>query len=649
MHFTQIVELIIGSYFIAAITWSYSLLISAHRQLKREDRPKLTSWPSVTVLIPAYNEELCIVSAVEQVLYMNYPGELTVSICDDGSTDNTLSLIQSHFGNNSRVSVVSQPNGGRAAAVNGALAKATGKYVVATDADTIIDTTSFQKIIYKMETDPTLEAVGGSILLSNNVERRLSHLPVIGRAPTGFLAGTQAVEYIRAFLYGRLGLNKLGGNVIISGAFGVFRRETVLRLGGWDKNTVAEDFEMTVKIRHAGGKVLFIPDPTAWTEVPNDLRSLSSQRERWHRGLSQIMWRWGKKVMFRPSQKSLGMVTMPTYFVFEWLAPFIELAGYLLIISHAISGNLSLTSAMVLSIAYVMWVLLSIMSIRMEQKHFNRYRGSHDTARLVFFALVEPLWYRPLTVYWRLKGWIRSMTGTNSWGKMKRRGFVALIGLMVLPTILSAQTVSGYARMESGTNVPARTDIYVSSLYNTTSVDLHAATRLGFTDIAFGASTLNAIGNTFLVGGAVAISPNATLLPEYSIGASAGFRSNPIVNVTTVTFKSFTTQDVWSASNTTDYYTGRWIVSPSFGMTNVSETWYIKLSTAYTVNQWTVTAYGITGNELLDFPQFVAPVSEVGTIVKHQIGNGWITAGMGYGTRDGEWYVAPVIGGGIKF
>jgi cellulose synthase/poly-beta-1,6-N-acetylglucosamine synthase-like glycosyltransferase len=375
MHLVQIVEWIIGSYFVAAITWSYSLLISAHRQLKREDKPILVSWPSVTVLIPAYNEELCIVSAVEQVLYMNYPGELNVSICDDGSTDNTLSLIQTRFGDNPRVSVVSQPNGGRAAAVNGALANATGKYVVATDADTIIDTTSFQKIIYKMETDSTLEAVGGSILLSNNVIRRLSHLPVVGRAPTQFLAGTQAVEYIRAFLYGRLGLNKLGGNVIISGAFGVFRRETVLRLGGWDKNTVAEDFEMTVKIRHAGGKVLFIPDPTAWTEVPNDLRSLSSQRERWHRGLSQIMWRWGKKVMFRPSQKSLGMVTMPTYFVFEWLAPFIELSGYMLIVSHAVSGNLSWTSAIVLSIAYVMWVMLSVMSIRMEQKHFNRYRG----------------------------------------------------------------------------------------------------------------------------------------------------------------------------------------------------------------------------------------------------------------------------------
>jgi cellulose synthase/poly-beta-1,6-N-acetylglucosamine synthase-like glycosyltransferase len=407
--------------------------------------------PSISLLAPAYNEEATIAESVRSQLGLYYPN-LEVVVVNDGSRDRTLEVLIAAFDlapihpiyrrtvdcapvvglYRSRLHtglvVVDKQNGGKADALNAALNVAQGDLVCAIDADTLIEPDALQRMVRPFLVEDDVIAAGGTIRVANGCSIRGGRVSEV-RAPRGALGGFQVIEYLRAFLFGRLGWNRLGGNLIISGAFGLFRRSAVLAAGGYAHDTVGEDMELVARLRRrsreagGSGKVAFIPDPVAWTEAPESLRVLGRQRDRWHRGLADVLWRH-RAVLGRPRYGVLGMVVFP-YFVFvELLAPVVEavaLAG--LVVGLAIGAVNTSFALLFFLVAYGLGLCLAAFTIALEELSFHRYERVSDRALLLVWALLENFGYRQLTVVWRLRGLARFLRGRKDWGTMARRGF----------------------------------------------------------------------------------------------------------------------------------------------------------------------------------------------------------------------------------
>jgi cellulose synthase/poly-beta-1,6-N-acetylglucosamine synthase-like glycosyltransferase len=250
------------------------------------------------------------------------------------------------------------------------------------------------------------------------------------RAPRTFLAGIQAVEYLRAYLFGRLGWNKLGGNLIISGAFGLFRRDAMIAAGGYAPDTVGEDMEIVVRLRRRAyeqkrpHRVAFVPDPVAWTEVPESARVLARQRDRWHRGLADVLWRH-RVMLFNPRYGSVAFIGYP-YFVFvELLAPVLEAVGLVGTAIGLFLGVVNVPFAILFFfLAYGYGAVLTLATLLLEEVSFRRYSTMRDRLLLVFWALIENFGYRQRTVVWRVRGIWKYLRGRKDWGAMERRGLV---------------------------------------------------------------------------------------------------------------------------------------------------------------------------------------------------------------------------------
>ena len=234
---------------------------------------------------------------------------------------------------------------------------------------------------------------------------------------------------MRAFLFGRLGWNGLGGNLIISGAFGLFRRDAMLRAGGYAQDTVGEDMELIVKLRcqmYEEGrphKVAFIPDPVAWTEAPDMLRILSSQRDRWHRGLADVLWRY-RHVFFNRRYGVMGLFVYPYFFFVEFLAPVLEAVGVItLLVGLAVGAVNGPFAALFFAAAYGYGMLLTMLTLLLEEIFYHRYQSWQDRVWLITWTILENFGYRQLTVLWRLRGLIKFLRGQKGWGAMERRGF----------------------------------------------------------------------------------------------------------------------------------------------------------------------------------------------------------------------------------
>jgi cellulose synthase/poly-beta-1,6-N-acetylglucosamine synthase-like glycosyltransferase len=243
------------------------------------------------------------------------------------------------------------------------------------------------------------------------------------------LPGVQTIEYVRAFLFGRMGWNSFGGNLVISGAFGLFRRDQVTESGGYLHDTVGEDMELIVRLRRQayeeGGpdKVIFVPDPVAWTEAPGRVKDLAGQRDRWHRGLADTMWRH-RRVLLNPRYGTLGLLAFPYFFFVELLAPLVEAFGILALpaalLLHAINWQFAL---LLFIVAYGYGLLLTASSLMLEEVTESPYARFSDRLRLIPWAIIESLGYRQMTVVWRLRGLWKYLRRESGWGAMTRTGF----------------------------------------------------------------------------------------------------------------------------------------------------------------------------------------------------------------------------------
>jgi cellulose synthase/poly-beta-1,6-N-acetylglucosamine synthase-like glycosyltransferase len=248
------------------------------------------------------------------------------------------------------------------------------------------------------------------------------------RLPRSSLARFQVVEYFRAFLIGRLAFDSINGVLIISGAFGLFKRNVVEAVGGYSRDTVGEDVELVVRLhrylreREEEYRIRFVPDPVCWTEVPEELRMLARQRRRWQRGLGETLWRH-RRLIGNPRAGALGMVTMPYLLVFEFLGSIIELLGIPVVLAAWLLGALSLEFFLAfLAISVLLSVLLSIAAILLEEYAVRRHERPSDIARLVLYGVLENFGYRQLTAFWRCRGAVDFVRRRRDWGQMRRRG-----------------------------------------------------------------------------------------------------------------------------------------------------------------------------------------------------------------------------------
>jgi cellulose synthase/poly-beta-1,6-N-acetylglucosamine synthase-like glycosyltransferase len=407
--------------------------------------------PGLSILVPAHNEELTIVESTRSFLTLEYTRH-EVIVVNDGSRDGTIARlieayelfevpaafmvtvktqrVRGYYRSRlySKLLVIDKENGGKADALNAALNAASHSYVLAVDADTLIEPDALLRLARPFMLGTRVAAVGGTVRVANSCTIQNGRV-VEARIDRRWLPGIQTVEYLRAFLFGRLGWNRLGGSLIISGAFGLFRRDYLLAIRGYGTGTVSEDMDLVVRLqrylreRRLPDKMLFIPDPVAWTEVPASAKVLGTQRERWHRGLLQTLWAH-RKLLFNPRYGSVGFVSYPFFLFGEAIAPVIEVLGYIALGAGLAVGAVDLRFAwLFLCVAVLYGILLSTWAIMLEEITFRRYPRKTDPLWLLLFAFAEAFGYRQLTVWYRLKSFWKVLRGDQRWGAMRREGF----------------------------------------------------------------------------------------------------------------------------------------------------------------------------------------------------------------------------------
>src|SRR5436305_2861400 len=448
-------------YFLAVNGWYLILLVSSLLELRRhmlliadESRHLLLSStlsPTISILAPAYNEEATIETSLRALLALHYPS-LEVIVISDGSKDRTVQVLIDRFdlvpvktiyqqqiktkpvrslyrsSTYPSLVVVDKENGGKADALNVGLSFARGELVCAMDADTLIEQDGLQRMVRPFLYATDVVATGGTIRVVNGSQVKHGRVEKTA-VPTNLLAGVQVVEYLRAFLFGRLGWNRLGGNIIISGAFGLFQRVAVLNAGGYLHDTVGEDMELVVRLKRLSyenggpGKIAFVTDSVAWTEVRDSMKVLGRQRDRWHRGLADVLWRH-RRMSCSPRYGVTGSLVLPYYAFVELLAPVVEAVGLIGLLFGLVFGVVDWKFAGLFYLtAYGLGTALTAFTLILEDISFHRYDTFRDRVLLFWWALLENLGYRQLTVYWRLRGLWKYMRGRKDWGAMERKGF----------------------------------------------------------------------------------------------------------------------------------------------------------------------------------------------------------------------------------
>lgn len=412
--------------------------------------------PGISIVAPAYNEEGSIVENVRSLLSVHYP-EYEIIIVNDGSKDDTLQkLIDAYdlhevkFAINEQIDtqkvrgvykssnkayasvrVVDKENGGKADALNVGLNISTMPLIACIDVDCILAHDALLKMVkpfMESATDRKVIATGGVIRAANSCVIHAGEIVKV-KLPRKYKVRVQVLEYFRAFLMGRMAWAQIDGLLLISGAFGMFDKDIAIRAGGYDTKTVGEDMELVVRMRRLMHKektkyrVAFIPDPLCWTEVPESWSILRKQRNRWARGTIETLWKH-RGTILNPRYGVMGMISMPFWVLFEWLAPLIELTGIILYIIMAIFGWANWTYYIsFLILVYCFSIMFTIFSIWFEEVSYQQYKNPKYILTLVLTTILEPLLYHPIVVLASVKGNIDQLLGKKSWGEMTRVGF----------------------------------------------------------------------------------------------------------------------------------------------------------------------------------------------------------------------------------
>ena len=322
--------------------------------------------------------------------------------------------------------LVDKENGGKSDALNAGINLSRYPLFCGIDADCIIEKDALLRIVKPFLKYEDTIAVGGIVRIANGCTIREGKL-LQAKLPKQLIVRFQIIEYLRAFLTSRIGWERINALLIISGAFGVFKKSAVVKVGGYSR-TIGEDMELTLKMHEyfrenkINYKIDFTSDAVCWTQAPDTLKGLKSQRVRWHRGLTDSLLRH-KKMMFNPKYGAVGLLSVPYFVLVEMLGPVIEAIGYVMLIVSIITGTLSKFAIYVFLMAFLYGILFSLSAILFEQFSYKRYSNIKEITKLIINSFFEQFIYRQITVWWRLTSFFNFKKGSKQWGTIKRNSF----------------------------------------------------------------------------------------------------------------------------------------------------------------------------------------------------------------------------------
>lgn len=405
--------------------------------------------PGISVVVPAYNEEVTIVETVRSLRNLEY-ANYDLVVVNDGSTDATLDVLVETFDlervdapvpvdlpceevrgvyQSPRIDlvVIDKENGGKADALNAGVFFTDQPLFCAVDADTVIERGALLEVAEPFLRDPDRTiATGGAVRVANGCSISRGVVSEVGLSKNA-LANLQTVEYLRAFLSGRIGLSGIGGLLIISGAFGLFRTSAVREVGGYSTGTITEDMELIVRLHREFADedylIEFVPFPVVWTEVPASRAVLGRQRSRWFQGMVETLWAH-RRMIGNPKYGVIGVVALPFFLFVETIGPLIEGVGYVIVPIAFLVGVLNVPFfVLFLGVALGIGTLLSWLSVLNEVVSFRRYRNPRDIAKLLGYGLLEHVPYRQWKSWVTWVALVRYLRGNRGWGEMVRVGF----------------------------------------------------------------------------------------------------------------------------------------------------------------------------------------------------------------------------------
>ena len=407
----------------------------------------------VSILIPAYNEELTVIDTIKSLLDLDY-SNYEIIVVDDGSKDNTSKNIINYFGMSKvskkveqlletskvvdiyetyeykvNITLVIKENGGKADALNAGINFSNNPYFICMDADSFLQPDSLSNIVRPVLEDDMTVAVGGMIRISNDISFKNGY-PISYNLPKNILACMQVLEYDRTFLGSRIMFDMFNGSLIISGAFGLFQKDTVVVCGGYDKDTMGEDMELVIKL-HVFCKTNMIPykikyasDAICWSQAPSNLKDLSKQRRRWYLGLFQSMSKHNN-LFINPRYGVISFVSYLYFLIYELYSPFIELLGIIFTYIFYITGFINVKYMLYFYILYSLFgALLSLTSFFSRIYVNNTKISTFDVFKVLILCIFEVAVLRLYLSIVRMFSFIGYKKKKNEWGDIKRQKLI---------------------------------------------------------------------------------------------------------------------------------------------------------------------------------------------------------------------------------
>lgn len=446
--------------YIALAVFGYINIVRTKRKYRSKEEEDLILLPEVapgiSVVAPAYNEEVIIIDNVKSLMGLDYPN-FEVIIVNDGSKDKTLELLIDEFelreipypyiqkvtcqpvkrifrSTNEkfkRLTIVDKENGGtKADAMNAGVNVAKYDYFINTDVDCILARDTLSKVILPvLDSKVPVIAVGATMRMVNSCELEHSVITRV-KPPKKIIPLFQETEYLRSYLLAKMGWSLFNVLQNVSGGFGLFYKPVVIESGGFDPLSHAEDMDMTFRMiaymmdNNRKYKIVQIPDTCCWTEGPPNIKVLNRQRSRWGRGLLQIFV-VHRRFLFNRKYGRLGFWIMPYALFFEFLAPILEFIGFIFLIFLLLTDQINFaTFWLMLLFVYMIGVTVSLIAISFDIMTKKLYNTYGEYFRLILFSSFEAILYHPLVVLFTLRGYIDFLTRKNfSWGDMTRQGF----------------------------------------------------------------------------------------------------------------------------------------------------------------------------------------------------------------------------------
>ncbi len=407
--------------------------------------------PPVSILIPVHNEEHVVLRSIQSALATDYL-LFEVIVISDGSTDGTLRKIietyqlrkvdrvyrsflkteqvRAFYSSDTapNLLVIDKIRGGKADALNCGINASRSPYFCSVDADSLLEKDAVIRLMTPvLESRVPVVACGGVVRTLNGLELKEAEISRI-ELPKKPLVLFQIIEYIRGFMFGRVGWDVLNSLLIISGTFSLFHKPTVVEAGGFRRENVSEDMEMIVRLHRLRREqkkpysIRFISDPICWTEVPENLAMLARQRRRWHLGLIQTII-GHRRMLFNRRYGSIGMLVMPYYLIFEIVGSLIEILGYAVVILSALVGLLSTQFLLLfVTLALIYGIFLSTAAVFLEEMTFRRYPAWRHLFTLLLYGVLENFGYRQMNAFWRLQALLKYTVGRHEWEHVQYKG-----------------------------------------------------------------------------------------------------------------------------------------------------------------------------------------------------------------------------------